>query len=274
MFQEVLDEIMTNPANFAAECGVAVADCFVPGGVMNATDYLFGDKSANEALDAAGPDLVMTVFGASIAKGGAKAGTKLTKVSSVLKSKYHTKLTAILKDKGLSQPAKTNAKKQTKVKTGGHKPDEGLGFKKELAKDYVREIEKATGYNIPENQRLLLKKDLQQNKYVKLQGKDKGKQRRQFRQKKDQLREEWSKNTGREWPTYKEPYFSKNGKAAGPLKKIGDPYDAHEIIPNSHGGPLKWWNVHPARFPDQHQKVIHGKEAVLNKILKDLGSNK
>ena len=88
MFQEVLDEITTNPANFAAECGVAVADCFVPGGVMNATDYLFGDKSANEALDAAGPDLVMTVFGASIAKGGAKGA----KIINGLRKRYHTKL--------------------------------------------------------------------------------------------------------------------------------------------------------------------------------------
>ena len=29
------------------------------------------------------------------------------------------------------------------------------------------------------------------------------------------------------------------------------------LIESSHGGPNQWWNIHPARFPDQHQGGIH-----------------
>ena len=146
-----------------------------------------------------------------------------------------------------------------------------LGFRKELAKDYIREIEKATGYNIPDTQRLLLKKDLQQNKYVKLEGKDKSRHRMLFNNDKDRLRREWVDHTKQDWPTYKEPYHGKRRKTEAPVRDVGDYYDVHELIPNSHGGPLEWWNVHPARFPDQHQRIIHGKDSVINKILKELG---
>lgn len=45
--------------------------------------------------------------------------------------------------------------------------------------------------------------------------------------------EKWEEETGQKWPTYTEPYFTKNGKE---YKKVGDPYDAHHIIENQYGG--------------------------------------
>ncbi|TPN89237.1 hypothetical protein [Aquimarina algicola] len=51
-------------------------------------------------------------------------------------------------------------------------------------------------------------------------------------------------------------------------KKLGDPYDAHHIIENHYGGDSKWWNIHPARFPDQHQVGIHGKGSPARELFK------
>lgn len=33
------------------------------------------------------------------------------------------------------------------------------------------------------------------------------------------------------------------------------------------GGPLKWYNIHPAKFPDEHQGRIHGAGSVWNNFL-------
>ena len=76
-------------------------------------------------------------------------------------------------------------------------------------------------------------------------------------------------NTGQKWPTYTEEVWGKN--ITEPYKKIGERYDAHEIIPNSYKGPLEWWNITPAKSPDQHQKLIHGTNSTLNKILNKQG---
>ena len=88
--------------------------------------------------------------------------------------------------------------------------------------------------------------------------------RREFGKVKDNLIKQWETETGQQWPKYKENMVSKKGNN---LDKIGKPFDAHEIVPNSHGGPLEWWNITPARFPDQHQAGIHGADSVLNKII-------
>lgn len=31
-----------------------------------------------------------------------------------------------------------------------------------------------------------------------------------------------------------------------------------DIIENQFEGPHEWWNMHPAKFPDEHQSGIHG----------------
>lgn len=62
---------------------------------------------------------------------------------------------------------------------------------------------------------------------------------------------------------------SKRGKV---LRNPTSPYDAHEIIPNMCGGPLEWYNIHPARWPNEHQGGIHRKEGVWNSLFGNKGN--
>jgi len=61
-------------------------------------------------------------------------------------------------------------------------------------------------------------------------------------------------NTGQKWPRYSEDLVNEKGRV---LRRAGDPYDAHHVIENVYGGPHEWWNLTPARFPDQHQGGIN-----------------
>lgn len=53
-----------------------------------------------------------------------------------------------------------------------------------------------------------------------------------------------------------------------PTTAKGDPYDAHHIIEQNYGGPHEWWNMHPARAPDQHQGGIHGAGSPARELFK------
>jgi predicted ribonuclease toxin of YeeF-YezG toxin-antitoxin module len=65
---------------------------------------------------------------------------------------------------------------------------------------------------------------------------------------------EWERQTGQAWPRYAEDVLNAKGKV---IAKKGQPYDAHHEIENIYGGPHEWWNLTPARFPDQHQGGLH-----------------
>lgn len=58
------------------------------------------------------------------------------------------------------------------------------------------------------------------------------------------LIEEWKFTLKLEWLVYGDKTLCiRNGKCA--WKKPGGDYDAHHIIPQSHGGPNLWWNLWP-----------------------------
>jgi predicted ribonuclease toxin of YeeF-YezG toxin-antitoxin module len=99
-----------------------------------------------------------------------------------------------------------------------------------------------------------LKDALQNNNYTKLSPEAQALHRRDFNANREKIIKEWEQITGQSWPTYNEPVYSKDGKI---LRNVGDKYDAHHIIESSYGGPNKWWNMHPASFPTQHQGGIH-----------------
>ena len=145
-----------------------------------------------------------------------------------------------------------------------------LPFDKYLARSYIREMEQVTGRTIKTHQRLLLKEDLKAKNFVALLPAEKTRHRNQFDSKRNKLIAEWERHTEQTWPRYTALDIKNRGL---PLKKLDKPYDAHEMIPNAQGGPLKWHNLHPARAPDQHQKLIHGKDAVLTEILKQTKKN-
>lgn len=146
------------------------------------------------------------------------------------------------------------------AKRGGKILDHGL------VRDYVRDIESRTGLKIHDSQKVHLKNAIRNNKFEKLSPIETKKHRSQFtKNKKDALIQEWEQNTGQKWARYTEPYYDKNGIKR---RSVGDPYDAHHIIENNVSGPHEWWNMHPARFPDQHQKGIHGSGSPSRKLFK------
>jgi predicted ribonuclease toxin of YeeF-YezG toxin-antitoxin module len=105
---------------------------------------------------------------------------------------------------------------------------------------------------------------LKDNEYVKLSGDELYTAKSEFNSKRKGLIEEWEKNTGKEWPSNTKDVMNKEGTAV--LRKAGQPYDAHHIIEQSTNGPNEWWNLHPARYPDEHQGGIHAADKLANQI--------
>ncbi|KXT81427.1 hypothetical protein SORDD15_00663 [Streptococcus oralis] len=127
-------------------------------------------------------------------------------------------------------------------------------FDGNLIIDYVKDIKLNTNRDIPNNQIESLKNALRNKKYKKLTPIEVSKHRAEFNRIKNSLIDEWELKTGQNWPIYSEDVIGKNGNI---VRKAGSKYDAHHIIENSYGGNNEWWNIHPARFPNEHQAGIH-----------------
>ncbi len=133
----------------------------------------------------------------------------------------------------------------------------------DLAKGYIRDVESKIGLKIHKKQIEQLKTVLRENTYEKMLPLETLKHRNKFNSVKNKLISEWEEKTGQKWPRYTEEVYDKKGRVA---RDIGQPYDAHHIIENNFGGPHEWWNIHPAKFPDEHQAGIHGKGSSSNKL--------
>ncbi|WLF31882.1 T7SS effector LXG polymorphic toxin [Bacillus altitudinis] len=145
------------------------------------------------------------------------------------------------------------------------KPGKGAGeLNKDLAKAYLRDIEAKTGRKVNKDQIHLIKEALRNKNYEKLTPKETAKHRSKFTSSlKDKLIAEWEEKTKQKWPRYTEEVLDKNGEVA---RRVGQPYDAHHIIENNFGGAHEWWNIHPAKYPNEHQSGIHGKGAPSGKL--------
>ncbi|RDU23251.1 T7SS effector LXG polymorphic toxin [Anaerosacchariphilus polymeriproducens] len=134
----------------------------------------------------------------------------------------------------------------------------------DLIKKYIRDIETRTGIKLSDNQIDELKNALKNKEYKKLTTNEIARHRIEFNKVKNSLISEWEAKTGQKWPTYTEDVISaKTGKV---VRKAGSKYDAHHIIENSYGGENKWWNIHPAKFPNEHQAGIHASESPAGKL--------
>ena len=129
--------------------------------------------------------------------------------------------------------------------------------------DYMKEIEKITTREITTKQRCLIEKALKEKDYVKLSVEDRRVASREFNRVRSDLIKEWEKMTNQKWPCYTKDVINDAGVV---IRKAGQPFDAHHIIELSTGGPNKWWNLHPASFPDEHLKKIHGAGSFARKI--------
>ncbi|MGA8942119.1 MAG: hypothetical protein WB502_05290 [Thermoactinomyces sp.] len=125
---------------------------------------------------------------------------------------------------------------------------------KQQLDNYLSDIEQQTGVKIGERQKQLIMEHMNNNTYTKLSKREATRKRARFDNMRDELIEEWERETGQRWPRHTEPYYTRTGKL---YKRVGQKYDAHHIIENIYNGPDEWWNIHPARYPDQHQGGIH-----------------
>ncbi|PFL68264.1 hypothetical protein COJ36_13410 [Priestia megaterium] len=132
-------------------------------------------------------------------------------------------------------------------------------FDPDLVKAYLKDVESKTRLKVHKIQVEFLKESLRNNKFEKLTPKETAKHRGRFTTSlKNKLIEEWEEKTNQKWPRYTEEVYDQSGEIA---RHIGQPYDAHHLIENNFSGPHEWWNIHPAKYPDEHQQGIHGKGA-------------
>ena len=103
--------------------------------------------------------------------------------------------------------------------------------------------------------------------YKKLSTTEVNNHRKEFNNVTNKLIKEWELNTNQTWPRYTENVYSKDRKRI--LRHAGERYDAHHLIENSYGGDSKWWNIHPAKFPDEHQSGIHRSGGPSRKLFKN-----
>ncbi|SDP74441.1 RHS repeat-associated core domain-containing protein [Selenomonas ruminantium] len=130
---------------------------------------------------------------------------------------------------------------------------------------YLGDIEKCTGISISDKQRKLLEEHLKSHDVSSTVDKvTKKKIDTEFKRKKVNLRKEWAKEYGIEYPTYSKKQIEGNIKYK--KRKVGEAYDLHHIIPRAYGGPNEWWNMIPATNPVEHQGGIHRKDGIYRKI--------
>ena len=142
----------------------------------------------------------------------------------------------------------------------------GKTFDSNETRRYITDIQRITNRKIPANQIDELKNALRTTEYKKLPTTEVNNHRKEFNKVTNKLIEEWELNTNQTWPRYTENVYSKDGKRI--LRRAGEKYDAHHLIENSYGGDNKWWNIHPAKFPNEHQSGIHRSGGPSRKLFK------
>jgi hypothetical protein len=123
--------------------------------------------------------------------------------------------------------------------------------------DYLEQIETISGYDIPENQRSVLINYYDSDEYdaTPISPNLLDQSHNTFSNSRKALIKEWEEETGYNWSKYN--HITKcvvNNSCK--KKQEGWNYDAHHIIPQSHGGPNEWWNLYP--LDERDHNLIHG----------------
>jgi predicted ribonuclease toxin of YeeF-YezG toxin-antitoxin module len=122
---------------------------------------------------------------------------------------------------------------------------------------YLDDVEFQTHRQITSEQKQLMLAWIAKTPIKKLDKAVTNQHRHEFDGVKKRLLSEWEQHTGQKWPKYTENVYNK--KSGNIDRKIGSNYDAHHLVELSYGGANEWWNMHPAKFPDEHQGGIHRK---------------
>jgi predicted ribonuclease toxin of YeeF-YezG toxin-antitoxin module len=209
----------------------------------------------------------VTVVTAGLATGaavGVKAGTEVgkTAVKTVVREGTEAVAKKAIKE-GNEAVAEKTVKETGELVVKKTTIEVGQAIDKTRFSEYLKEIEKITDRVIPNNQKELIDKAIKDNDYFKLSPKETAEHRQEFNKVKNPLIGEWEKNTGEKWPIYDKDVLDEAGNV---LRREGQPFDAHHVIENSVKGPHEWWNIFPARFPNEHQGGIHAAESLAKKI--------
>ena len=122
-----------------------------------------------------------------------------------------------------------------------------------LVRKYFKHIQEVTGKEIHQKQIDKLKDALRKKEYKKLPPDEYSKHTKNYTTtKREELIKKWEEETGQKWP----------------VDEKGRRYQLHHIIEQQYGGEHEWWNIHPAKFPDQHQGGIHGANSPSREIFK------
>ena len=128
---------------------------------------------------------------------------------------------------------------------------------------YIQDIERCTKRKMTQKQRDLITDYVNNNRIFRLDPSSDKSGRKSFERKRSILRKEWEKETGQEWPKYEEDIKDDKGAV---IRQKGQMYDAHHIVELSCGGPNVWYNLFPAKHPDEHQKGIHREYSIAAQI--------
>lgn len=134
---------------------------------------------------------------------------------------------------------------------------------------YIQDIEGCTKRKMTLKQRDLITDYVNNNRIFRQEPSSDNKGRRAFEKKRARLRQEWEKETGQEWPKYDKNVYDGKGRV---IRLKGQPYDAHHIVEISYGGPNVWYNLFPAKHPDEHQRGIHRENSIASQIFVDENS--
>jgi hypothetical protein len=188
----------------------------------------------------------VTVATAGLATGaavGVKAGTEVGKTAMITVVREGTEAVA---EKTVKETGELIVKKAT--------IEVGQAIDKTRFPEYLKQIENITVRDIPKNQKELIDKAINENDFFKLSSQETAERRKEFNKVRNTLIAEWEKNNGEKWPTYDSDVL---GDVGNVIRRAGHRYDAHHLIEVSVKGPNEWWNIHPAKFPGEHQGGIH-----------------
>ena len=73
---------------------------------------------------------------------------------------------------------------------------------------------------------------------------------------------EWEENNNEQWPKYGKAVMTMRGRV---VRAPENTYNVLKIIPLACGGPLTWFNIHPASWPEEIQ-AIHRPDGVWQKL--------
>ena len=88
--------------------------------------------------------------------------------------------------------------------------------------------------------------------------------RNDFDARKDDLKRQWEKKNGHQWPKYDHDVYSNKGKL---IRRAGSDYDAHHIQPLNMGGKNEPENITPIHASAHYDRQgIHSNDSPYGKI--------